>query len=376
MHKLTFFPLGNADTSLVETSAGAVLLLDYAAMADPDDPNDRRIDLPLAIRDRLDALGRDHVDVLALTHLDQDHIRGVSDFFFLEHARKYQGRGRVRIADLWVPAAAITESKETLTDDGRAVQAEARYRLERGEGVRVFSRPEALKEWLDEHKLTIESRAHLITDAGQLVPSFKKDVHRVEFFAHSPFADREDGKLVDRNSESLVLQATFTEAGRDSRLMLGSDVPHEIWTRIVTVTRAHANEQRLEWDVFKLPHHCSYLSLGPEKGKHVTKPVPEVAWLFEQQGAVRSIAVSTSDPIPEGDTDQPPHRQAAAYYRAVSANHSGEFLVTMEHPTDRSPTPLVVVIDRLGVRVWKGVEPSRTVRTTPTMVRPRKPYAR
>ena len=142
--------------------------------------------------------------------------------------------------------------------------------------------------------------------------------------------------------------------------MLGSDLPHEIWTRIVRVTKAHTNEHRLEWDVFKLPHHCSYLSLGPEKGKHVTEPVPEVAWLFEQQGAVRGIAVSTSDPIPEGDTDQPPHRQAAAYYRAVSAGHHGEFLVTMEHPTDRSPTPLVVVIDRLGVRVWKGVEPSRT----------------
>ncbi len=376
MHKLTFFPLGNADTCLVETSAGAVLLFDYAAMADADDPNDRRIDLPRAIRKRLDELGRDHVDVLALTHLDQDHIQGVSDFFVLEHAQKYQGRGRIKISDLWVPAAAITESKGALSDEGRVVQAEARYRLERGAGVRVFSRPEALKEWLDEHKLTIESRAHLITDAGQLVPSFKKDVHHVEFFAHSPFADREDGKLVDRNSESIVLQSTFTEAGRDSRLMLGSDVPHEIWTRVVTVTRMHGNEHRLEWDVFKLPHHCSYLSLGPKKGKRVTEPVPEVAWLFEQQGATRSIAVATSDPIPDSDTDQPPHRQAAAYYGAVSAKHRGKFVVTMQHPTRQSPKPVVVVVDRLGVRLWTGGEPSRTEVSAPTVVKPRKPYAR
>ena len=376
MHKLAFFPLGNADTCLVETALGGVLLFDYAATGDPDDRDDRRIDLPGAIRDRLNELGRDDVDVLALTHLDQDHIQGVSDFFFLEHAQKYQGRDRVKISDLWVPAAAITESKNNLSAEGRIVQAEARDRLERGKGVRVFSRPEALKDWLDEHKLTIESRAHLITDAGRLVPGFDKDEHGVEFFAHSPFADREDGKLVDRNSKSLVLQATFTEAGRDSRLMLGSDVPHEIWSRIVRVTKAHANERRLEWDVFKLPHHCSYLSLGPEKGEHVTEPVPEVAWLFEQQGAVRGIAVSTSDPVPQGDTDQPPHRQAAEYYRAVSASHRGEFIVTMEHPTDQSPKPLVVVMDRLGVRVWKGIEPSRTGVTTPTVVRPRKPYAR
>ncbi|MYH49049.1 MAG: hypothetical protein F4151_05820 [Gammaproteobacteria bacterium] len=376
MHRLTFYPLGNADTCLVETSAGAVLLFDYAAMADPDDPSDRRIDLPRAIRERLDVLGRDHVDVLALTHLDQDHIQGVSDFFVLEHASKYQGRGRVKISNLWVPAAAITESKETLTDDGRAVQAEARYRLQRGEGVRVFSRPAALKEWLAEHGLTIESRAHLITDAGQLVPSFKKDADCVEFFAHSPFADREDGKLVDRNSGSLVLQATFTAAGRDSRLMLGGDVSYEIWTRIVTVTKAHANDHRLEWDVFKLPHHCSYLSLGPEKGRQVTKPVPEAVWLFEHQGAVRSIAVATSDPIPARDTDQPPHRQAAAYYRGVSVGHRGKFFVTMEHPTQHSPKPLVVVVDRLGARLWTGAEPGGTVVPAPTVVRPRKPYAR
>ena len=38
MHKLAFFPLGNADTCLVETALGGVLLFDYAATGDPDDP--------------------------------------------------------------------------------------------------------------------------------------------------------------------------------------------------------------------------------------------------------------------------------------------------------------------------------------------------
>ena len=254
-----------------------------------------------------------------------------------------------------MPAAAITESRDELSTEGRIVQAEARYRLREGERIRVFSRPDALEDWLAEHDLTVASRQHLITDAGQLVPGFTKDADGVEFFVHSPFADRQDGKLIDRNASSLVLQATFVADGHETRVMLSGDSPHDALADMVRVTKGHSNEDRLEWDVFKLPHHCSYLSLGPEKGRDMTVPVPEVAWLFEEQGADRCTAISSSDPIPDEDTDQPPHCQAAAYYRKISDDHDGEFKVTMEHPSESSPKPLVIDIDDLGATVRKRV---------------------
>ena len=362
-HTLTFYPLGNADTCLIELAEKRPLLFDYANTRSSDDPNDRRVDLPNEIRDRLKVLGRDDVDVLAITHLDQDHIAGVSEFFHLDHAAKYQGGDRVKIQDLWVPAAAITETRENLSSEGRIVQAEARYRLKQGDGIRVFSRPDALKDWLAEQGLTVTSRKRLITDAGQLVPGFSKERDGVEFFAHSPFADHQDGKMVDRNSNCLVLQATFLEGGQKTRVMLTGDAPHEALAGIVKVTKAHSNEDRLEWDLFKVPHHCSYLSLGPEKGDDVTKPVPEVAWLYEEQGARRCVLVSSSDPVPDKDTDQPPHRQAAEYYRGISDGFAGEFKVTMEHPSVSAPKPLVIDIDRLGVTVRKRVPGTSTVIT-------------
>ena len=354
MHRLTFYPLGNADTSLIELESKSVLLIDFADTRSADDENDKRIDLSKAIRERLDELDREDVDVLALTHLDQDHIQGTSEFFHLEHATKYQGGDRVKIKDLWVPAAAITESKTNLSDEGRIVQAEARHRLKEGSGIRVFSRPDALKDWLEEHDLTVESRKHLISDAGDLVPGFEKVSDGVEFFVHSPFADEEDGKLVDRNSEAIVLQATFLADGQETRLLLNSDAPHEVLERIVNVTREHENDDRLEWDVFKVPHHCSYLSLGPDKGKEETTPVEEVAWLLEEQGQPDGIAVSSSDPIPTKDTDQPPHRQAAAYYRRVCGDLGGKLHVTMEHESASSPVPLAIKIDGSGATVEKG----------------------
>lgn len=43
----------------------------------------------------------------------------------------------------------------------------------------------------------------------------------------------------------------------------------------------HKCENRLLWDIYKIPHHCFYLSIGPEKGED--KTVEEVAWLCETQ---------------------------------------------------------------------------------------------
>jgi hypothetical protein len=76
-------------------------------------------------------------------------------------------------------------------------------------------------------------------------------------------------------------------------------------------TKRHKREHRLLWDLLKLFHHCSYLSLGPDRGKDETEAVPEVKWLFETQGRDGCVIVSPSDPIPEKGADankstQPP----------------------------------------------------------------------
>ena len=364
MPKLTFFPLGNADCCRIELRDGQQLLFDFAATRDPADSSDRRSDLPRELRSDLRRASRNHYEVVAFTHLDSDHYLGAADFFYLEHASKYQSQDRVRIRTLWVPAAVIVE--KGLDEDGaRIIQSEARFRLKAGKGIRVFSRPEALKDWLASQGLTVGDRAHLISDAGQVVPEFRSETTGVEFFVHSPFASRlEDGTLVDRNRESIVVQASLVEEGMRTKVILGSDVDHEALSEIVSITRRKGSHARLEWDVFKIPHHCSYRSLGPEKGTSKTEPVPEVKWLFEKQGRQGGIAVSTSEPIPTGDEVQPPHRQAAAYYREVVRALAGEFIVTMEHPSPLRPDRLEISISGTGATVHKRPKPTYTIATT------------
>jgi hypothetical protein len=312
--RVTFFPIGNADCCRIDLVGGRKVLIDFADKRDPKDPYDKRVDLAGEVRRDLDDANRDYLDVVCFTHLDTDHVKGSGEFFWFEHADCYQGTGRIKIRELWVPAAAVTE--EGADDDARVIRQEARHRLKRGKGIKVFSRPERLHDLLESWGLTVADRASCIVDAGQTVPGFYKEgPDKTEFFVHSPFAWRlNDREVEDRNQDSIVMQVTFVEGGVETYGILGSDADYETLTKIVETTKRHKREHRLLWDFLKLFHHCSYLSLSPERGKDETEAVPEVKWLFETQSREGCLIVSTSEPIPDKGTEadkgvQPPHRQ-------------------------------------------------------------------
>jgi len=356
--QITFYPLGCADTSLIGLRDGRRMLVDYANKRSTDE-NDTRCDLPVLLKADLSAGGRSRYAVAAFTHLDEDHCKGASDFFYFRHAAKYQGEGRHKIDTLWVPAAAITETD--LDADAWAIRQEARYRLRQGSGILVFSRPERLHDWFEDEGLSIESRADCFVDAGKLVPAFDLHVDGVEFFVHSPHAKRTDDRGVeDRNGDSLVFQARFREGGANTDVIFSADVDHNILAEIVQITRWHQNDDRLHWNVYHLPHHCSYKSIGPEKGIDKTTPAPDVKWLCETQGEPDGFIISPSKPIPSKDTPededvQPPHRQAAAYYKADVLNDPKHLLVTMAEPSSINPKPIVISITADGaVKVPPG----------------------
>ena len=109
----------------------------------------------------------------------------------------------------------------------------------------------------------------------------------------------------------------------------------------------------MRWDIFKVPHHCSYTAIGPDKGDDETKPTDEVQWLCETQGQQRCTMMSTSKSIPakgnnEDKDPQPPHRQAAAYYKRVANMKDGLFKVTMDLPSSSKPRPSTIDITDRG----------------------------
>lgn len=94
---LTFFPLGNADTTLIRLANDDLVLMDYANMRSTTDPADKRIDLPEALRDELYDAQRASFRVVAFTHLDDDHICGARDFSGSIMQRVCKSEDRVKL---------------------------------------------------------------------------------------------------------------------------------------------------------------------------------------------------------------------------------------------------------------------------------------
>jgi hypothetical protein len=357
MHKLRFYPIGNADCSLIELFNGRKIIIDYAHKRNADDPDDLRVDLPSKIREIVD----DNVDVLAFTHADDDHLHGFSDLFYLEHAEKYQSDDRIKVDELWVPAAIILE--DCLDDDARILRQEARYRLKNGKRIRVFSKPDKLKDWLKSEGINLEDRLDCITSAGNIVPGFSLPVDGMEIFIHSPFSETIDDKEIDRNNCCLIFQATFQKGATITKVIYGADGEYDLWNDIVDITKYRNRESRLFWDIFKISHHCSYSALNEDKGKKITVPTEQIQWLFDQ-GLPYGCLISSSWQIPLEETTQPPHFQSANYYKEISKKISGEFRVTMEYPSMTRPDTLLITIDENGATLSKKISGAAAVITS------------
>ena len=173
------------------------------------------------LKDRLEKVGRNYYDVVSFSHLDKDHFAGASEFFHLKHAEKYQGEERIHILEMWVPAATILESRNDVSTEGRIIQAEARYRLKKADGIRVISEPDALDDWLSRNADDPDKSRKLITGAGKTMPGFSFEKDSVEIFVHSPFSyQRDEDNNVDRNDESSVFHLTIKDGSKEVKALI------------------------------------------------------------------------------------------------------------------------------------------------------------
>lgn len=355
MHQIVFYPVGNGDTSQIILDNGKRLLFDYRHIKKTEDGTGPEINLKDRLKDELKKAKKDAFDVVAFTHGDKDHIENSTEFFELLHTEKYQGEGRIKINELWVPAAMILETatNDEQSDEFVIWRQEARHRFKEGKGIRVFSKPGKLKDWLEENGLSLDSRRHLITDAGQIVPDFTIDNDGVEFFCHSPFIKHVDESEELRNEAALIFNVRFKAGNNTFDYLAVGDSRWDILEDIVQTTKDHNHKDRLNWDIYSIPHHCSYLALSDEKGETETSPNPLVEELL-QFGKEGAYIVSSSGPVEDSKTGreqkQPPHIQAKKCYEKYLKQVNGaKLLITMEEPNTDKPKPIVFKIDKDGI---------------------------
>lgn len=377
IHKVVFYPVGNGDSSQIILSSGARILFDYCHHKEGEDDGESFINLASHLKEELKKSQRNDFDVVAFTHADVDHIKGSTEFFELQHAEKYQGNDRIKINELWVPAAMLLEeaTNDQQSNEFVILRQEARYRLLEGKDIKVFSKPKELMDWLipklKDKGLPENSRDHLFVDAGTVVPGFDIVADGVEFFCHSPFVKHcEEGDIL-RNKAALIFNVRFRADDEHYDYLAIGDSEWDVLEDIVNITSYHNNMDRLEWDLFNLPHHCSYLSLSDDKGALMTEPKDKIKDLL-LSGHKDAYMVSSSKPI-LNDNDayqqvQPPHIQARnAYEDYLSQINGRKILVTMSEPNAAYPKPLEFEIGRHGVtfKISGKTGAAAVVSTTP-----------
>ena len=366
MHQVIFYPVGNGDTSQIVLNNGKRILFDFRHQ-NGDSPSINLID---QLTKELKGANKDYFDIVAFTHGDKDHIENSTAFFELQHAEKYQGNGRIKIKELWVPAAMILETAASTEQSSEFViwRQEARYRLKQGNGIRVFSKPAKLKEWLEFNGITLESRRHLITDAGQIVDGLNIGNDGVEVFCHSPFIKHTDEGDDLRNPTALIFNIRFQSGTNTFDYLATGDSEWRILEEIISISKYHGNQDRLAWDLFNLPHHCSYKTLSDEKGDTETIPTTLVKELL-LSGKEGAYIVSSSNPIGDDDDSykqiQPPHIQTKkCYLRYLRQTNGAKFLVTMEEPNKRIPEPLIFNIGHDGITLKSVAIPAAVIATS------------
>ncbi len=361
LHNVTFYPVNNGDTTQIILNNGRRVLFDFRQCSNAEDENTPEIDLKSQLKSELKKANRDYFDVVAFTHADLDHIQGSTEFFELWHAKKYKGEDRIKINELWVPAAMLLEKAENdkQSEEFIILRQEARHRLLEGNGIRVFSQPQTLMDWLipllEDRNESPSARDHLFVDAGTLVPGFSLTSDKVEFFCHSPFIKHCDDGDIIRNEASLVFNVRFQADYHQFDYLEIGDATWDMLEDIVSITKYHGNMDRLAWNLYNIPHHCSYLALNKdgEKGEKETTPVPlveELLLLGKRDAYIVSCSKSIGADTAAYEQIQPPHVQAKNTYEEYLKKVNGrKFLVTMEEPNTRKPEPIIFEITGGGV---------------------------
>ena len=223
---------------------------------------------------------------------------------------------------------------------------------------------------MEENGLTVDSRRSVITDAGEVVPSFTLAGDGVEFFCHSPFIKHVDDSEDMRNEAALIFNIRFQVGDNKFDYFMTGDSEWEVLSDIVEKSKIHKNEDRLAWDLYSLPHHCSYKTLSDEKGETETIPKPSVKELL-LSGKEGAHIVSSSLPIEDtkagSERSQPPHIQAKkCYLKHLKEINGGKFFVTMEEPNEKKPEPLIFKIEATGIsREAKVITAANIITSSP-----------
>lgn len=351
MSKIKFYPVDNGDTVLIKVDKTTIQI--DANIRSNDDCYDVMSDLLDEFSK--DGEGKYHLDLFMLTHPDEDHCHGIDTYYYLGDPDKYTDE------DLENDLVIIDELMVTPMLFSDATSAPAKALKKEAERRRKLWDENSSDKTKAGNRLVIigydgDKKYENVTSyiPGETIKKVNgKSITLLEFFVHSPFKDSlVEGKAeADKNETSIVMQARFKYTSTDTDpaalYLFGGDADHYIWEEIQNQSKAHGNDDKLDFDIFMVPHHCSwtYFNDVPYKKGETDEPVESSKDLIKDHKMTGAVIIASSKQIKDDD-DNPPHYPAKEEY--VKLIGSDKFISLAEEPDSKNPKPVVYEVTSTG----------------------------
>lgn len=362
-HLLKFYPVGNGDTTLLTLTDKSTILIDSKIRDAKETEAGNKI---FPVKDDLvDSLQKNDddapfVDLFILTHPDQDHCLGFKKNFFHGKNPSDYGDGNkeneeIVINELWCTTMLFNGASN---DDAKALKKEAERRRKLWEedepeknddGNRIRMIGYDGDEKFENTPSSVPGDTLTLEDInGNTTGNF-------EFFVHSPFkkslidATADD----DKNFSSIAMQARFKMKKADSDwacfYLFGGDADHNIWKSILDKTLDNSNADKLKWDIFMSPHHCSWTFFNnvpyDDNEDNKTPKESSLEILDYKEGSGKIIG---SCKVVRNSDQNPPHAEAKKQYQKKLDNES-DFIELSKEPKEKEPQPYILEVSSEGI---------------------------
>ncbi len=355
--KISFFNVGNGDMSLIKLENTTTILIDCNIRKPDTGVRDVAKDLRELLA--VDEKGRPYVDVMVLSHPDQDHCRGLREHFHLgpitDYCNKEKGE-KIIIKEMWSSPLVFRRSSRknhTLCEDAQAWNAEARRRVNlykkkkfSAEGDRILILSEDENGKTDDILEIVAKEGRPITAIGGV----EQNNFSALLLAPLMASDSKEDELLSKNESSVIINYSLG-AGRNAeavRYLSGGDAEVAIWEKLWS--RHKENRKSLQYNLLLAPHHCSWHSLSYDSWSKSAQPkVSKDARDALAQALPGAVIVASSDLIMDDDVD-PPCIGAKNEYVSITNAAKGSFWNTSDHLSEAQQRPIIFEVVEGGLR--------------------------
>lgn len=334
---MTFFPVGNGDMTLIQTKTNKYIMIDCNIRNAEND--DTIYDCNEYLQDNLPIDdGQIYLDAFFLTHSDNDHCRGIRDYFNL-CAPEDSDDNKIRIDELYVPAKLMMDETH-YNDDADAIREEAQRRLDLlgtdeadtpGNRINIVGYSKELKDYAD-----------AIVPAGETISDINGNTdYGAEIFVLRPVKKANDDEESAVNDCTASFKITFEINGGTYVAIIGGDLNCDNWKEVIELN------PDMTFDLLLAPHHCSWHAVSSED-THTGK-ADTVIEEFLEKSKENAYVVSSSKVI-KRDGDNPPSYRAKNVY-IKHLKKQDRFKCTAEYPNADDPKPLTFKITGQGFSI-------------------------